>query len=191
MLISAIMTKDELALVLESLLPLSVALGPEQRDRSVTFDHAELELVRGRGARLRGSARAVFDIAGVTVPIAVQRWQILLQPRIAEGPNVLTCEPLLEALEVERCPSMFEGRVRSAVGGAIAKAQDRLSWGFGRTLSRRLPLPQRVRPGKALQFSVVGGACAVSDRELAMRVELKARAEPNEPRMGVVSRVHA
>jgi hypothetical protein len=183
MLLSAIVKQSELALVLESLLPLRVVLDAE-RGRSVTFERADVELVRGRGIRLRGDARVAWDVAGVAIPIRVDAWQVLLEPRIgavvAGRTHVLALAPVLERLELRSCPGLIEGRIAEALDRGIGRARDRLAWDFARTLSRRFFLPERVDPARALDIAVVGGACAVTDDELALRVELTARV-PAEP----------
>jgi hypothetical protein len=183
MLISAIVNRDELALVLESLLPLRVVLDAE-RDRSVIFEHASVELVRGQGIRLRGDARVSWDVAGVAIPIRVEAWQLLLEPRVgavvAGKTHLIALSPTLERFELRSCPSLVAGRIGEALERGLGRARDRLAWDFGKTLSRRFFLPARVDPARALDFAVTGGACAVTGDELAFRVELSARV-PAEP----------
>jgi hypothetical protein len=178
MLLSAILTRDELSLVLESLTPLRVTIDA-QRDRAVTFDRPALELVQGRGLRVRGEARVVWDVAGIVFPVTIQSWQLLLEPRVGIGgrPHVLTCHPTLEVLDLKLCPGLVEDRLAGAVENGISKAKGRLAWDFGRTLSRYLSLPTRVRPAKGLDLVVTGGACAVTETELSLRVELSARVD--------------
>ena len=178
MILSAIVKKSELALVLESLFPLRVVLDAE-RGRSVIFEHASIELVRGRGLRLAGDARVSWDLAGVSLPIRVEAWQLLLEPRIgavvAGKTHVLALSPVLERFELRSCPGLVEGRIADALERGLDRARDRLAWDFARTLSRRFFLPPRIDPARALDIAVAGGACAVTDEELALRVELTAR----------------
>ncbi|MDF2694645.1 MAG: hypothetical protein K0S65_3028, partial [Labilithrix sp.] len=106
MLLSAVVTRDELALLVESITPLRVVID-ERRGRSmtVTRPHA-IELVPERGLRIRGAARMSWDVAGVGIPVTLQSWQVLVAPRIATrgGSQVLAFEPVLENVDLKHVP---------------------------------------------------------------------------------------
>src|SRR5690349_17810663 len=110
MLLSATLTKEELVAVVDALTPLRVELGRRPR-RAVSFGRPNVvELVAGAGVRLRGDARFTWDVGGLSIPVTVRRWQLLLAPRIAArgDARVLAFEPSIEVLDIVNVPAFVE-----------------------------------------------------------------------------------
>src|SRR5262245_42967020 len=97
MLLSVLITKDELTTFLSAVTPLRIVMD-EQRGRCLVLGRPQLELVPNEGIRLRGDARLTWDLVGLAIPVTIQAWQLMLRPRIATRgrANVLVFVPVLE-----------------------------------------------------------------------------------------------
>ena len=179
MLLSAVVTRDELALLVESITPLRVVID-ERRGRSmtVTRPHA-IELVPGRGLRIRGAAQMSWDIAGVGIPVTLQSWQVLVAPRIATrgGSQVLAFEPVLENVDLKRVPGIVGDRIVEAVQKGLAQYGNKLAWNLARALSRRWALSTRIVPSRAFALTVADSSVEITAEQLRLTVRLDARFE--------------
>lgn len=188
LLATAIIPGTDLARLVESITPFRVTID-EERGRAVTLDRPTLELVSGEGIRLRGSGHVSWDFAHVPIPVRVNAWQFLFVPRVAShgGSHVLSLEPRLEELDVRLVPGLVDEKIADAIRRAIARNQNRLAWDFGRTLSRRLPLPATVSPTSTFTIFPVGGEASVNVREvqLVLRFEARFELEPEPERAEV------
>ncbi len=178
LLATAIVPATDLARLIESITPFRVTID-EERGRAITLDRPTLELVSGEGIRLRGSGLVSWDFAHVPVPVRINAWQFLLVPRVAShgSSHVLSLEPRLEELDVHLVPGLVDERIASAIRRAIAQNQNRLAWDFGRTLSKRLPLPAKVSPTSTFAIFPVGGEASVDLGGLQLVLQFEARFE--------------
>ena len=182
MLLSAVVTRDELALLVESITPLRVVID-ERRGRSmtVTRPHA-IELVPGRGLRIRGAAQMSWDIAGVGIPVTLQSWQVLVAPRIATrgGSQVLAFEPVLENVDLKRVPGIVGDRIVEAVQKGLAQYGNKLAWNLARALSRRWALSTRIVPSRAFALTVADSSVEITAEQLRLTVRLEQLASAEE-----------
>jgi hypothetical protein len=172
---TAVVPRTDLARLVASLMPFRANLG-EGGGRAVTVESATLDLVSGRGIRLRGSAALSWDLALVRIPVRVTRFQLLLVPRV-EAPNgshVLSLEPQVEELDVTSTPGLVDEKVAAAIRGWITGHRDRLAWDFGRALSKRLPFPENLSPAGTFVLVPVGGEASVSESELRFMFRFEA-----------------
>lgn len=176
MILMALATKAELATLVESFAPLRVMID-ERRGRAVQFGRPRLELVPDRGLRLRGAARLTWDVAGVSIPVTIQRWQLLLVPRVVprRRSQVLTFEPVVEQLDVRLLPGFVDDKIARAIRESIVHRRERIAWDFTRTLSKRLRLPARMLPARTFEILAVEGSVTVTESDLRMVVRFEAR----------------
>lgn len=179
MRIEAVVTKDELASIVSSLTPLKITID-ERRGRAVTLGRpSTISLVPNQGIRIRGDARVQWDTLGVSIPVTLQAWQVLLIPRvISRGRSqVLSLDPVVEELDLKGVPSLFDGKIASAIRDGIAQNRGRLAWDFARTLSSRLPMPSRVAPVRAFEIMAIDGGVSVTETELRLAIRFGTRVE--------------
>lgn len=174
MLVTAVVTKAELAGLVESLTPLRVVIDVK-RGRGITLNRPGVELVPGRGLRLRGDARVDWDIAGVPLSVTIQVLQLLLVPRVvarrdAPAARVLAFEPIIEELDLKLVPGFVDHKIAETIRGFIAQNRDKIAWDFTRTFTKHLPLPKRFDPAKTFELVPVEGGVAVSATELRLDV---------------------
>ncbi|MBX3198692.1 MAG: hypothetical protein KF894_11200 [Labilithrix sp.] len=176
MLLTASVSKAEVVALVDALTPMRVFID-ERRRRVVTLNRAEVTFVAGRGIRLRGDARAAWDVAGVELPVTVQAWQVLLVPHVvARGrARLLALEPVVEELELGLVPGFVDDKIARAVREGIAQKRERLAWDFARALSKRLALSARIAPPRALEIVAADGEVDVGEDELRLGVRFEAR----------------
>lgn len=182
MLLSAVVTKDELVALVEAITPLRIAID-ERRGRGVTIGRPRaVYLVPGQGLRVRGDARIAWDVAGVGITITIPTWQMMLVPRIAARgrARVLAFDPIVEALEMKLVPGFLDERIADVLRDGIAQNRRKLAWEFSRTLSKRLPLPARIGPARLFEIAATDGTVTVTASEVRLTVTMEARIEKPE-----------
>lgn len=178
MLLTASVTKAELVALIDALTPVRVAID-ERRGRAITLGRPELSLVAGRGLRLRGDGRVVWDVAGVAIPLTVQVWQVLLAPRVLPRgrSRLLSFEPVIEELDLKHVPGVLDWKIAGAIREAIAHHREKIAWDFARTLSKRLSLPLRITPASLFEIVAIDGEVEVGTNELRFGVRFEAQIE--------------
>ncbi|MBN9164230.1 MAG: hypothetical protein BGO98_08280 [Myxococcales bacterium 68-20] len=178
MLLTASVTKAELVALIDGLTPMRVEID-EHRGRSITLGRPEVSLVAGRGLRLRGDGRVVWDVAGVAIPVTVQVWQVLLVPRVLSRgrSHLLSLEPVIEELDLKLVPGFLDWKIADAIREAIAQHREKIAWDFARTLSKRLPLSARIDPASLFEIVATDGEVEVGTNELRFGVRFEARIE--------------
>jgi len=180
MQLTATVTKDDVVRIVESLTPLRIVID-EKKGRTVSLGRPEMiELVPNAGLRIRGDAHITWDIAGVSIPVTIQTWQVVLVPRIAIRANtrpVLAFEPVVEALDLKLVPGFLSDKIAKTLREGIAENRDRIVWELARSLSKRIALPARVVSARAFELIVTKGEVSVTDAELRLAVTFATRVE--------------
>lgn len=173
MLLTAAVTKAEIVALIEALTPRTIVIDAN-KGRSVTVGRPRLELVPDAGIRLRGDARITWDVAGMTVPVTLQSWQVMLLPRVVNrgASRMLAFEPVLEELDLKRVPAFLDDKIAKAISDGIAQNKERLVWNFAQRLSKRWPLPKRLGTG-AFALTAVDGGIRVTAEEVMMTLRFE------------------
>jgi hypothetical protein len=180
MQLSAILTRDDITSAVEQLTPLRVAL---RSKRVISLGRpAKIELVAGAGLRMRGDARFGWDAYGITVPVTLRSWEVLLVPSIASrnGHHVLAFDPVLERLDFKSVPRFLDGRIADAIGEGLAAQKTKLAWDFEEHLSLVRALPDRLSPSGEVRLGPTGGAVTVTEAEVRLTLDfaLHVRLDP-------------
>lgn len=177
MQLCAVLARDELAAVIEQITPFEVEISRQPRRVISLGPPSKVELVPGAGLRLRGSARVTWDVVGLSLPVTLRRWQILLAPSVVRRgeAHVLAFDPMLEVLDLENVPSFVADRIAGAINEGLAVHRNRLVWNFTKTLSWRRGLPRRVSPPSRFEISPSGGTVEITPSELRLTVPMRAR----------------
>lgn len=173
MQLCAIVTKDDLTSVIEQLTPLRVAVRPR---RVITLGRpTKVELVAGAGLRVRGDARFTWDVGGLTIPVTLRSWQVMLLPVFAPAPgrpggHILAFDPVLEELDLKNVPMFLEGRIAEAIKTGLAAQKGKLAWDFEAQLGMSRALPDKISPAGEAGLVPTGGNVTVTATE--MRLDL-------------------
>jgi hypothetical protein len=173
MQLCAILTREDLASALDQITPLSVTL---RRRRVIWLGRpSTVELVAGRGLRLRGDARFTWDVGGIAVPVNLRSWQVLLVPSFAlrGARHVLALDPELESLDFKSVPVFLDTKITAAINDGLAAQKNRLAWDFGKSLSLVRSLPESVAPGGELRLGPRGGQVTVSEDDVRLTLDFE------------------
>jgi hypothetical protein len=177
MQLCAIVTKDDLASVIEQLTPLRVTTHPR---RVITLGRpTKVELVAGAGLRVRGDARFTWDVAGgITIPVTLRAWQIMLVPSFVarnDGRHVLAFEPVLEGLDFKNVPMFLDGRIKEAINEGLAAQKHKLAWDFEKTLTLLRPLSDKLAPAAEVKLGPTGGKVTVTATDVRLTLDFALR----------------
>lgn len=172
MQLCAVVERSDVIALIEQATPLRIEISRRPRRMVSLGRPTRLDFVPGAGLRLRGDARFQWDIAGLTVPVTLRAYQVLLVPSIAVRGNsrVLAFDPVLEDLDFKAVPFFFDERIAEAINEGLASQKHKLAWGFEQALGLSRALPQRVQPGG--RFDLVPADARVSVTANAMRLEV-------------------
>lgn len=177
MKLSAVVTRDDLAKVASDFTPLRIGFGA-RGGGSVTLGkpHA-VELLAGRGVRLVGDAKLVWAVAGLPLPVTVRSWTLLLVPKLGSrgGMLAVALDPVLLDLDFNGIPAFVADRIALALNDALAAQRRRLAWAYGKTLSVRLGLPQRIAPAGRFELFPTSGEIEVTESEVRFTVTFDSR----------------
>ena len=173
MLLNAVASQNEIQALIDALIPIRISVD-ERRGRTIVLGRAHVELVPGHGLRLRGDARIEWDVAGVSIPVTLDAWQLLLVPRVTtrDGARVLAFDPTLEALDLKHAPAFLNGKITAAIRDIMSANEGKLAWRFARSLSRQLALPNRLRAG-LLSLAATDASVNVTSTSLTLSVTLE------------------
>jgi hypothetical protein len=128
--------------------------------------------VPDRGLRVVADGHIRYEIAGIKLPFAIRRAQLLLEPkivRIAGGHERLDFEISVEQVDLENVPGVAERVLEKVVNDALAGLD--LHWGFGRTLDLALTIPQRFEPLDELIVRAPSGKVTITPAELKLTLQ--------------------
>ena len=171
MQLCATLTRDDLSSILEQITPLRVAVRPR---RVITLGRpTKLELVAGAGLRVRGDGRFTWDVGGLTIPVTVRAWQVLLVPSFLarDGGHVLAFEPKLEVLDFKNVPMFLDGRIKGAVKDGLAAQRSKLTWNFEKQLSLVRALPATISPAGEVKLAPTGGTVTVTATDMKLTLD--------------------
>lgn len=180
MQLCAVITKDDLAGVIREITPLDVEVSRRPRRMISLGRPGRVELVASAGLRVAGDAKLRWEIAGLSVPITVRAWQILLRPSVVlrGGVYVLAFDPILEKLELKHVPGFLDERVAPALNETLAAQRQKLVWNFTKTLSMHRPLSDKLSPKVKLDLVPTGGEVKVTSSALELTLHFDGHVSP-------------
>jgi hypothetical protein len=181
MQLCATLTKDDLTSIIEQITPLRVAIRPR---RVITLGRpTKIELVAGAGLRVRGDARFTWDVGGLTIPVTLRAWQVLLVPSFVarDGGHVLAFDPKLEVLDLKSVPMFLDGGIKDAVKEGLAAQKSKLTWRFEEHLSLVRPLPAKISPAGEVNLAPTGGTVTVTATDVQLKLEFGFRVRRDAP----------
>jgi hypothetical protein len=177
MWLEAIISQDDLASLAVELLPLSVHLGQPDSEHYVLLSAAtEVELVEGRGLRIRCNAQIRWPVLGMDIPINVDGLTVLVEPSVPADNESLVFSVEVERANVAWVPSVLDAKIVDAINEALRKKSRDLSWNFMKTLSHEFLLPEVLQPLHALGLKAAWGTVRTTEDAMVLAVSFKALA---------------
>ncbi|WP_146645669.1 hypothetical protein [Labilithrix luteola] len=182
MQLCAVITKDDLAGVIREITPLDVEVSRRPRRMISLGRPGRVELVPSAGLRVAGDAKLRWEVAGLSIPITVRAWQILLRPSVVlrDGVYVLAFDPVLENLELKHVPGFLDERVAPTLNEALTSQRKKLVWNFTKTLSMHRPLSDKLSPKVKLDVAPTGGEVNVTSSALELTLHFDGHVNPRD-----------
>ena len=180
MQLCAILKDDDLRSIVDAITPLRLEVRPR---RVITLGRpAHVALVAGAGLRIRGDARFIWDVGGLTFPVTLRSWQVLLVPSFVErnGRHVLAFDACLEELDFKSVPMFLDERIAAALKDGLAVQKQKFVWDFAKHLSLARPMPAMVTPRGEVTLAPVHGNVAVTATEIRLTLTFAFHIEREE-----------
>ena len=179
MWIEAMLSRDEIAGLVEQLMPLKILLGDdEKRSRSLNLlEPREVTLVAGVGLRVVCRAVIVWPVLGVALPVSLSSLGVLLRPTISEheGGQQLLFRIELEHTDLVGLPAWFDVRLTERINKEMSERKVQLKWDFIKTLSHSFALPDVLEPVETFALHGENGTVTITENELKLRVDFRAQ----------------
>jgi hypothetical protein len=177
MWVEAIISQEDFTALATELFPLSVHLGASDSDHYLLLSATTaVSLVEGRGLRFTCNAQIRWPVLGMDVPINIEALTVLVEPSVPDGSESLVLGVQLEHANVSWLPALVDAKIVEAVNDALKTKSRELSWNFTKTLSHEFPLPELLRPLRALDLNVAWGKVRVTAEALVIVVSFRAAA---------------
>lgn len=168
--------QDEVTALLSEVAPLRIHLSDVDEDRRfVELERpSEVTFVAGQGVRIVTHGRVRHELAGVGLPFALRRVQLILAPEVVVGPHGLRLQFQLrvEQADLENVPGLVEAVVVSKVNQALDPAALHLHWELARALSLSVPLPETFEPLDRFTTAVRSAQVTVTHESLILRLRV-------------------
>ncbi|HEY8041132.1 MAG TPA: hypothetical protein VIF15_15100, partial [Polyangiaceae bacterium] len=178
MRIEAILTKQDVAELLQRFVPLEIELGQVgSGERVLTVDElAGVTLVPETGVRVQCSGHLRWPVLGVSVSTHVRGVAIVIKPsvQLRDGHEALVFRLAIEEADIAWLPASIDRTIAEKVNRDLTDNDIELAWNFPRTLSHVFALPEALRSAAALGLEVVAGRVRVTDSSLGLSVAFRA-----------------
>lgn len=163
--------------LLSEFAPVRIHLTPKDVDlRWVELERPEsVEMVPGHGVRIVTHGRMRYTVAGIAIPLKIRTVTLLLEPKVlrnAGDPLSLAFELRIENFDFEHVPDLIDHALSERVNEVLRAERTPLTWVFGKTLTRGVPLPERLEPLSSLDLTTRDGAVTVEADGLTFSVDI-------------------
>jgi hypothetical protein len=186
-----IFTRDDLARLLAQALPLTIHLGAEESDHSLSLrELGDVQLVADAGLRITCKAHVHWPLLGIDVPVELSSLALLLLPSIepGEGGERLVFRGSVEHADFAALPALVSDRIASALNARLAAKGAELSWSFSKTLRYVIPLPGMLEPLESFALRSAWGKVRITDEAIVVAASFHSgfvrRGEPSPIDMG-------
>jgi hypothetical protein len=176
MRLEAIVSKNDLTQLVAEALPLTMQLG-DDGELSLS-DATQVTLIPDVGLRIVGALKLRWSVLGITVPITVRSFAVVLRPEVTGGDSEhgeqLTFKVQLDHADVAGLPSPIDQGVVVLVNRELEKHME-LAWGYARTLTQSFDLPDTVQPLESFDLNVDSACVKTTDDALGLAIRFHAR----------------
>ncbi len=176
MWIEAMLSRDEIALLVQQLMPLKILLNDDGKRSLKLSEPREIALVAGQGLRVVCRATITWPVLGVGLPVSLNSLGVLLLPKITgrKGHQQLVFRIELEHAELLGAPAWFDARLTDRINKEMGERNVQLSWDFIKTLSHPFALPDMLEPVETFAMYGEHGSVTISADALKLKVDFRA-----------------
>ncbi|WP_394823344.1 hypothetical protein [Pendulispora albinea] len=187
MWLEAILSRDDLAAVVEQLVPVKIRFGTDSTESEATngdddderylvlHDPTEVTLIPDVGLRVVCKASVRWPVLRIRVPVSVKSLTAILSPEVQreDGHDALVFRLAIEHADLAGVPSVIDTRITDKINAALA--EKRIAWNFAKTLSHTFGLPAVLEDVSGFELAVLGGQVKITADALALAVAFRPR----------------
>lgn len=182
--VDLVLTVEKVRELLRQFTPIRIHLTPTDEDRRwVELEQpSEVTLVPDRGVRAICAGRLRYELGGVGVPLSIRRVQVLLEPVVTADQEQLEFRLTIEDADLENVPGVIDRALVGKVNDALTPGALHMVWGFRRSLSRAVKLPERLEPLHELLVSAQRLRVKIEPNALTLTLDLGLALSRTKPR---------
>jgi hypothetical protein len=174
MRVEAILSKEDLSLLVGQFAPVTIRLG-EDGELHI-HDPSDITLVPNVGLRVVCKAHLRWGVLGIGVPMKVNSLVVVIRPAIAtrDGVEALVFKLEIEHIDLALLPTGVDNRVTGLVNRELDAKHVELSWDYAATLNHTFALPDTLRPLEHLELTVRGAQVKTTDELMGLAIAFDA-----------------
>jgi hypothetical protein len=179
MWIEAILTREDLAKMLDDICPLHIRIG--KGGSLVVSEPHGVELMPEVGLRLTVTVEVEWPILGVAVPLTVRAVTLHVTPLIlaqADGGEKLAFKLRLDQVDFSLLPAFLDKTVVDHINQELEAKHVELAWDFSRTLSHVFELPPELASVSGIELKVAWGKVRTMGDTLVLAISFHASTLP-------------
>lgn len=176
MQLNASLSKTDIRLLLEQMLPLKIDLDGKDGNRLLVFDRLEaLSLVAERGIRVELSGEVIWPVLGLDVPVRIKSLSALIGLSRETRPQAnLLVGVELEDADLAWVPGVVDQGITERINKELRERQSGLAWNFEKLLSHSFGLPDALRSAESISLAVASSSFHVAAEQITLGVALQA-----------------
>lgn len=184
MQLDLVLTVEKVRELLRQFTPIRIHLTPTDEDRRwVELEQpSEVTLVPGRGVRAVCSGRLRYELGGMGVPLSIRRVQVLLEPVVTADQEQLEFHLSIEDADLQNVPDVIDRALVGKINESLTPQALHLAWGYRKSLTRAVRLPERLEPLHELLVSAQRLQVTISDSEVRLMLDLGLALSRTKPR---------
>jgi hypothetical protein len=176
MLIDVQLPAPDIVRILHELAPLRIHMTPSDEDRRwIELDAPdEITCDPERGLRFITCGKLRYKM-GFNVEATIRSITVSIVPRIVpsrQNGQRLVFEVDIENGDLEHVPALVDDALVALVNHALTPSDTRMVWDYGKTLSKRFKLPERLEPLDTFDLTVVDGQVRIDKEGLSLRIKV-------------------
>lgn len=169
--------RGEVVRLLHEFVPIRIHLTPTDEDRRwLQLDEVgEVALVPGRGVRVQSKGRVCYGVGQMRPKLRLKNVVALLEPTVISSNGSgysLAFAVEIEDSDLELVPGVVDAAIAKSISGALTPEKSFMTWGFSKTLTKKVLLPARLEPLDRLEVAARSGEVVVESEALRFRVEI-------------------
>jgi hypothetical protein len=184
MWLEAILTREDLAGIVEKFSPLEILLGDS--GSLLLMGPCEVSLTPDEGVGVKCDATLHWPVLGFDVPVSMHGLLVHVLPSVEEraGGSTLVFRLHIDHAGVAMLPSFFDHGVTARVNRELEEKHVELAWNFANTLSHVFKLPPSLASAAALSLKATAGRVKATEMALGLAadftVSVQARGEGSD-----------
>lgn len=179
MQLNVTLSRVELRLLVQDLIPLEIDLHENEADRSLILNELlHLELVPDQGVRIEMSGELHWSVLGVPVSVPINSLCLLARMTHQKRTHAnLVIELIVEKSDVAWLPGLVDKGIAERINHEIRARNLQVAWDFENLLTHTFAMPRALRSAENLGLRVRSSSFRVTESSVHLDVEVGAFAD--------------